>query len=143
MSARLWVPKAVFGATTLVFTQPIDAWRARGESVGNGDEAASGVGAAIEIRYDNVIDLTLRFLESEYDAVAVYVRWMQKNRSLTHSFWFDQSDALTTRVVRYHGPHLPTPFDPSRRDAYLPLYEFAIRLRTADGTAFGLNWSGV
>lgn len=138
----LWIPKAVYGVTTLNFTQPVNAWEESSEGVGAGDEAASGIGAAIEIRTDEVVALVLRFLESEYGAVRDYVRWAQRNRHLTHEFTFLKTDVTTVRTVRWHGPHLGTPFAPKRRGEFLPLYEFPIQLRRADGLPFSLNWSG-
>lgn len=137
-----FIPSITYGATTFDFTLPINAFVQESNGIGNGDEAASGIGAAIEIRRDHIARVMLRFAESEYADVEDYVSWAQKNRHLTHTFQFDQDDATTIRTVRWHGPQLGTAFSPARRDAYLGVLEFEITLRRADGSRFDLNWSG-
>jgi hypothetical protein len=139
-----WTPKVSYGSvpTVLLFSWPTNAWNTKRVPVGGGDEAASGIGTAIVIRNDQVAIVTLRFFESERDAVDAYVQWAQENRHLTHDFWFDQSDDDTMRTVRWHGPHAPEEFNPTRSQQFPGMLEFEIMLRTADGSRFGLNWSG-
>ena len=81
---------------------------------GGSDVSAAGVPAAFEIRRDNLLRLTLRFPEHEWDDVERVVRHLQLAGSAT--FYPDQDDTSIAYTVYGESPAMGSEIRPRRSD---------------------------
>ena len=101
--------------------------------VGGSDVSAAGVPAAFEIRRDNLLRLTLRFPEHEWDDVERAVRHLQKAGSAT--FYPDQDDTSVAYTVYGESPAMGTEIRPRRSD-FPRVLELDVTLRRTTDVIF-------
>lgn len=94
-----WLPSFSYPAedgTTFTLSLPLKPWTERMLSIGGFRESAAGVRAARTVRRDYLLDLTLRFDESELATLRAFVEWAQDNPATAFTFWPDASDSETS-----------------------------------------------
>jgi hypothetical protein len=92
----IYQPKIVYaagGGSTLNFSLSQKLWTyEEGAGMGGEDMSAAGVPVSYIVRWDQLLNVTLRFLESERAAVMDWLKWAQQNKSTSFSFYFDATD---------------------------------------------------
>lgn len=122
-----------FGVSVFETTLPPRAWNPSDRSVGGSRIAASGTPAAYLVRRDAMLEVTLRFYESEWAAVANLVAWGQSAQAIT---WAPEaSDPGTTVDVWLDTPAPGESFNPTRSSDYPRVLELSLMLRGKDGAA--------
>jgi hypothetical protein len=94
------------------------------------------------VRHDEIVSLTLLFLESSLPSVLAMIAWGQTEESMT---WYpDANDLATSFVVWLHEPSAGTAVLPTRHPDYPKVLELTIELRRADlpDIPWGLDYYG-
>lgn len=129
-----WIPKFLCGATTYTLTQPQKLWTVHSKSHGGGDVSDAGVPEAFIIRRDQLVDVEIRFLESEWAIIDTIIAFGQTGQSFT--FWFDKDDNATDYVVYLDSPSIGDGDVSPTRDSYVGVYTLRMTLRTTDASRF-------
>jgi hypothetical protein len=112
---------------------PARAWLPADESIGGVRVAASGVPATYLVRRDVLLELTLRFPESEWDDVLDLVTFGQSGETIT---WYPDADATGTSFSVYlQAPAPGERCNPTRDGTYPRMLEVTLMLRGASGSA--------
>lgn len=120
-----------YGAQTFETTISVNAWTPTDRTVGGSRIAASGTPAAYVVRRDAMLEMTLRFWESEWIAVANLIAWGQSAQPIT---WApDADDPGTTVDVYLDAPAPGDSFSPERVSGFPRVMELALMLRGKDG----------
>lgn len=120
-----------FGAQTFETTISVKSWTPSDRTVGGARIAASGTPASYVVRRDALLEITIRFYESEWASVANLVAWGQGSNVIT---WAPEaSDPGTTVDVYLDAPTAGDTFTPSRDGNFPRVLELAIVLRGKDG----------
>lgn len=123
-------------------TKPMFPWEHRRAGIGGSAVAASGVPAAYVIRRDRIVDLTLRVMEGELDALSSILEGIRDSGD-PFVFAFDRDDEATEFTVYLVSPAWPDEIESERDDQYRELFTVPISIRRADGEPFGLSWTEV
>ena len=120
-------------AVDYTMSLPQRPWGHGSQALGGSMVSAAGTPESYEIRRDYLMDLVLRFPESEWTNVERLVRHLQRSGSAT---WYpDQGDAGTSHTVYGVSPAMGEPIRPSRTDDIGTL-ELAITIRRTTSTIF-------
>lgn len=115
-----------------VTTRP---WAPADNTVGGSRISAAGIPAAYVVRRDGLLDLTLRFWESEWTDLLNLVAWGQAANTLT---WFPEATDLgTSWDVYLDSPAPGSRFGPSRDGDFPRVMELTVTLR---GAGTGVPW---
>jgi hypothetical protein len=89
----IFQPKIVYNGITVILSLSQKLWTyEEGPGMGGEDVSAAGVPESYVVRWDNIINVTLRFLESERDAVMEWIKWAMSNKGSVSVFYFDSTD---------------------------------------------------
>jgi hypothetical protein len=134
-----FIPAAEYGDDVIIWTLPMLPWRLRSAGVGGSAVAASGTQEAYTIRIDRLMDVTLRVLEEEVEDTLLFLETV---RGAAEPFDFSFDGGMTSIEVELVAPTWADgPIEPERDSSYLGLFTVALTLRTADGSAWGVDWS--
>lgn len=134
-----FIPAAQYGSSSIVWTLPMLPWRLRSAGIGGSAVAASGTQEAYTIRIDRLMDVTLRVLEEELEDTLLFLETV---RGAAQPFDFSFDGGLTSIEVELVSPTWTDgPIEPERDTSYLSLFTIGLTLRTADGNAWGIDWS--
>ena len=124
-----------FGTSTLEATISARAWIPIDLTVGGSRTAASGVPASYIVRRDAMLELGLRFWESEWASVLNLVAWGQTRQAIT---WFpDALDLLTSFEVYLEAPLAGERWAPQRDSNFPRTFEVSLTLR---GVGAAVPW---
>lgn len=129
-----WIPKFTCGATTYSLTQPQKLWTVKSKPYGGGDVSDAGVPEAFIIRRDQLVDIEIRFLESEWSVVDTILNYGQTGQSMT--FWFDKNDNATQYTVYLESPNVGDGEVTPSRDTYTGVYTLKMTLRNTSTSPF-------
>lgn len=127
--------------TTLQFTISQRRWKYRDSSVGGSRASASDLVATRVIRRDRLLDVTLRFEESERADVIAMIEWMQEHPNTAAQWWPDGDVAGTSEDVLLRDPMPGKDIQIDDGDVG-GVYETTITLKKADGSAWDLDFYG-
>lgn len=138
MSTFVLTPKFVYGATptTLALTIAQRPWSPSSQAVG-GAELGAPTPAAYVVRRDELLDVTLRFHESEWAAVRAWLVWAQ---ALPNTFdYFPDLYLSAFHTCYLVSPVMGEPIRPVREETF-GVYEIGLQFRKVDGTAWDLTY---
>jgi hypothetical protein len=137
----MWIPRVRYNLTEeWVGLHPMKLWQQPAKQEGGSEESASGVIASYVTRIDRMAMVTLRFEDSEYDAVMTMIEQVQQGRIFT--FAFDVTRApLYEYDVRCIDPKVGDEFDPTR-DEYNEVWHQTMKIRTANGSRIVVPFYG-
>jgi len=120
-------PRFDFGGATFEATIPARAWTPGDETIGGSRTSAAGVPASYVVRRDRLLDVTLRFLESEWEDVRDLVEFGQSAELFT---WYpDANDLAQSAEVYLISPKPGEKWAPVRSADYPRAMELTITLR--------------
>lgn len=131
-----WRPRIVYGTddTELELGLPQGYWSYADETIGGRDISATGVPAAYEVRRDGLLDVQLRFYESEWAAVHAWLSWAQHSLAFD---WYEDAEATPLpRSVYLHTPAMGERIAPQRDPETGVFFTLPITLRSVDGLPF-------
>lgn len=121
-------PRIVYGVTTLDLSVPCEPWEPEDEFIGGMDKTASGVPVGYIQNTEAKLNVTLRFLESEWPSISAWIRAVITGTSFT--FRIDQDDAATAGTYYLEEPSLENgKVRPTRDPQYLGVFRLAVVLR--------------
>lgn len=131
-----FAPKVSYGTGPTVISMrfPQTAWEPASQGVGGSDVSGAGVVAAYEIRRDQILKTTLRFFESEWPAIGLWLEFGQRGNSFT--FWMDQNDSTSSHVCYLLTPKMGDKIQLARHSEIVGAYTLDIELRDTSGTRF-------
>lgn len=110
--------------TTILSAKP---WTPGSRTVGGRRIAASGAQASYVVRRDSLLDVPIRFYESEWLAVANLIEWGQDDGQIT---WYPDADDTATSFTVYLDSHAPAEdVTPERNGDFPRVFEITLRLR--------------
>ena len=131
-----WQPRVVYNApgVTINFLLPQHFWEPE-EGAGFGDEdiSAGGVPLSYVVRYDQMVNVVLRWRETEHVAVMTWLEWCMKNKGIPFTFRLDQNDAATEYSMYLHSPKTGEMLRPRRPPNAPHTRELDMTLRTSNG----------
>jgi hypothetical protein len=135
------------GPTTLLLTVPQRPWIAGVSTIGGAERAAGGLRASYLEREDELLAVTVRFLESEWPAVLLMIRYAIANDSAL-TVWLDyNTDPSTSYVCDLVSPSFGARIVPTREDDACGLggavMSIDLVLRKTDGTPWTDNYFDV
>lgn len=124
--------KFQFGTNTFTCSLPARPWTPGDSTVGGTKVSAAGVPASYVVRRDALLDVPLRFDESEYELLLAMVAWGQGGLPIT---WTPDAEdgALGSFDVYLEAPAPGTSWKPTRAADYARMFEFTITLRAQAG----------
>jgi len=141
-TALRWIPRFVFGEEDLQLTYPVTRWSPGARTVGSVRKSGTGTpGPVLRLRKD-VLSLTLRFLDTEWDSVRSLIDYGQFFRVID---WYPGDDIafmdpLTPIQVYLDAPRVGDGIRP-QRDGSLPwLMTLGISLTRVDGQPWDLEY---
>lgn len=142
MATEVNAPRVQYpvAGTILTFTRTMRYWSRRKNTQGGMRESASGTArAAFTIRRDYLLDITLRFPETELSAVETMHAWMEDNIGTAFRFWPDVAITGTSFDCYLVSPVQGEDLAPTRADLPSDL-EVTLTIRRTNGASFGLAW---
>lgn len=134
--ALSWRSRFVYGDTgDFTLSLPVRAWIPADDTVGGVRIAAGGVPATYIVRRDVLIELVLRFYESEWPDVLALVTFGQSGEDWV---WYPDADAVANYNVYLHAPAPGTRWTPTRDSNFARVFELTLTLRGVDGA---LPWT--
>lgn len=129
-----WCPRIVVGDTDYTFELPMRPPDFPVGGIGGSAESAAGLPASYGVRDDDMLDVHLRFYESERPDVTELVRQMQKHFA-TIAFYADKDDAEPSNTCYLRSPERGSDWQPTRSDELAGGrgFELTIRLRSITG----------
>jgi hypothetical protein len=122
-----WIPRIVYGTTTLDLTWPQRHWTPSSVAVGGRDISATGVPAAYSVRRDQLLDVTIRFEEDEWPDIEAWLQWAQGQRPFT---WHpDRSNLSASYTVYLQEPAMGEPILPERDEQFPLVFTVGVQLR--------------
>jgi hypothetical protein len=139
MSIR-WSPRIVVGSFDYAFDLPMRSPDFPVGGVGGSDISAAGFPASYGVRDDYLLDVHLRFEESERANVEELVLELQKHVT-TIAFYPDRDDALNWQTCYLDAPARGSRWQPRRESdpGYPLMFELTITLRSIVG-AWSINY---
>lgn len=127
------------GPTTLLMTQSSTIWTPDRVLQGGGSESAAGVPENYVIRRDGILNLGLKFLESEWAAVAAFLDFCIGSGSQGwFTFFPDQTKGLNYQSWLLK-PKIGEPWGTKRADGYVKALQIDLTLRTrTTGTIYDI-----
>jgi hypothetical protein len=131
-----WVPKISYGSgpTVLTLTYPVKIWTPRVQSVGGRAVSDAGVPESYVIRRDQLLDLSLRFTETEWVAIDTWLAFAQGAQAF--DFWLDNTDNTTKYTVYLDKPEPGNGEIAPTRETFIGCFYIPITLRTTAGGRF-------
>lgn len=117
-----------FGASAFEASIASPPWTPGDDTLGGVRVAASGLPASYIVRRDALLDVMLRFRESEWPAVLSLVTYGQTGQVIT---FFPDAEELTTFDVYLQTPAAGERWAPSREATYPRVLTLALTLRGA------------
>jgi hypothetical protein len=125
--------------TTWRTSLPVRPWDREVGGEGGALRSATGVFASYTVREDNVLLVTVHFLEHEWVDFQSVVRWGQGGWPF--DVYPDVSADLTeVYTVDLESPRAGEKYRPTRSTQYPRAHELTIALRRVDGEAWDLNY---
>ena len=125
----------LYGLETWTTELPARAWTPADETVGGMRVAGSGIPAGYIARRDDLLDLTLRLNEDEYDTLRALIAYGQAQQSFT---WLPDADGSLGNVVVYLVSPAPgEKWAPTRSTEYPRVFELTLTLRAVTQ---GTSW---
>jgi hypothetical protein len=136
MTALWRVPQIVYNPgvlTTLTLTIPMKFWQPEsGAAQGGFDVVPSGVGEAYVVRWQELVNLGLRFRQSEYQAVHDWWKWSVSSM-LSYTFTFDTARPGDGSYLVYtERPTMTDGFKPDRDESYPGAWTLQCAIRAVD-----------
>ena len=130
-----WVPKISYGITPTVitFTQTQKLWSVFSRDVGGSNKTDGGIPEAFVIRREQLCEVELGFLESEWATVDAWLANAIQGNSF--DFWFNKVDNATKYTVYLESPKAGEDIKP-KRESYGKVYSLSLVLRTTAGGRF-------
>jgi hypothetical protein len=130
-----WVPKISYGTgpTVVTFTQAQKLWSPSARDIGGSNKSDAGIPEAFIIRRDQLCDVELRFLESEWATVDTWLAYVIQGFSF--DFWFNKTDNATKYTVYLESPKVGDDIKP-KREPYGKVMSLSLTLRTTAGGRF-------
>lgn len=121
----------------LFFSLPQKLWIAGSRPHGGGNISDAGIPEAFVIRRDQLVEVELRFTESEWPDVADWLEYVQSNGA-SFRFWFDVNDPLTEYTVYLDSPEADDELMPSR-DEFTSVLQMKMTFRSTTATRFDVR----
>jgi hypothetical protein len=126
------VPSIVYSGGSFTLSLPLPRWSYRQRALGGMAVSDAGVVADFLRRRDQLIDVRLRYLDSERTAVMTWLETV-RNAGVT-TFRFDSTDAGTQYTVYVDAPRMGTDeLQEEPDDQYLGAWSVALTFRTTTG----------
>jgi hypothetical protein len=126
---QVWTPRIVYNAITVDLSYPMELWLPVSGGVGGSARVASGAGEAYELRRDQMVDLGVRFDETEWPVVEAWLRWMQQTFG-SCQFYFDRFNLPGANFTAdLETPKLGEEIKPTRDTQYPAAMTIPVRLR--------------
>jgi hypothetical protein len=109
-------------------------WNPIDDSVGGSRTSATGVPASYTVRRDALVEVNLRFWESEWADFLNLLIYGQTGASFT---WFPDADELASYTVYLETPKTGERFSPTRSGEFPRVFEASILLR---GAGIAIPW---
>lgn len=132
-------PRFDYGASTLSLTLPSRIWRFSDMSIGGGALSAVRTGASYVVVRDQLLNVTLRFYESEWASVLAMLQYGQAWPN-TMTFYPDKLDTGTSYVVQLRHPMMGEPIDYEEDSEYPEVKEREIQLHKVSGVPWTDTW---
>lgn len=139
MPALDWQPRFDFGASTFSATLPMRIWEKTLRVTGGADRAASWLGASYEISRANLLKVTIRYFESEENALFVAIDYM-RTWPQTGTWYPDKFVTATSYEIDVESPRKGEDLV-GRQDPDFPqVREIDVTFRSVAGTPWPMNW---
>lgn len=135
-----FIPRVVYGTgpTTFDFTLPQKLWTPWSRAKGGSNVSDSGIPEAFIVRRDQLVDLELRFYESEWGNVLAFLSDVQNGNQF--NFYFDKTNlAGTLYVVYLESPELGKGEIKPTREGFPRVFNIPVTLRSINGTPFNIQ----
>ncbi len=132
-----WIPKVDYNSTTFEFSLPQKLWMPRARPVGGSDVSDAGVPESYVLRREQLMKTELRFFETEWADVDMWLEFVQNSQSFY--FWFDKDHISTKYAVFLDMPALGNGEVAPSRDVYTKIYTLPVTIRTTDGSRFSVD----
>jgi hypothetical protein len=135
MATTTFVPKITYNTSTnIVFTLPLRLWDPISAGVGGQNVSTAGIPESFELRRDEKVKVTLRFLESEWPTVRTFILFQQRNPGTAFTFIFQNSPLVGSFSVYLDKPVMGEDIAPKRGEAK-GTFEIDLVLRSTNGTS--------
>jgi hypothetical protein len=139
-----WRVTFVYGVagseTTWRTLLPVRPWDREVGGEGGARRSATGVFAAYNVRRDNILLLTLRFFEHEWQHLYDLICWGQTGEDFL--FYPNVStDPAEVYTVDLESPRAGEKYKPTRSEQYVRAHELTIALRRIDGQPWNLEYA--
>lgn len=111
---------------TLTTTISVKPWTPMNRTIGGQRIAASGVPASYVVRTDHLLDVTLRFYESEWSAVENLIAFGQSAQSF---LWYPEATSGASVEVYLDAPAYGDTVTPTRDAEFPRVMEVTLTLR--------------
>lgn len=144
MSVLWWIPIIRYGPTltrvTQLFSFPQKFWTPEEGAMGGGEDlTVTGVPVHSYERYDNAVDVTVRFTDDEYASVMAMLKWIQLHLSVTLLYQFHSERPETEYEFYLEAPHIKDRITPVRSTEDPRLWELSLTLRSATGERINIG----
>lgn len=139
MTTALWrVPSIVYNPsvlTTILLSLPMKPWQPESAAAQGGfDVVPSGVGESYVVRWAELVNLTIRFRQSEYLAIHNWWKWSVTTMQ-SYTFNFDQARIADGSFLVYtERPNMTDGFKPERDDGFPAAWQLALTVRAVDNS---------
>jgi len=125
-----WTPDITYDVYYLRLSLPCRPWVTASRGIGGVEVSAAGVPAAYEVRRDQLVRVTLRFHEWEWEQVAHWIEWAQRTAQ-PFRFRFDRDHSETEYTVYLESPAMGDDVVPRRSTEFPEAMEIDVELRYA------------
>lgn len=120
---------------TLITSISVRPWLPTNRTIGGQRISAAGVPASYVVRTDHLLEITLRFYESEWSAIENLVAFGQSAQSF---LWYPEADSGTGVEVYLDSPQFGESVVPSRDAEFPRVMELPITIR---GVGTAVPWT--
>jgi hypothetical protein len=136
----IYAPRFVYnGAVELALTLSQKLWTyEEGSGMGGEDTSAAGVPESYIVRWDQLMNMTLRYTEAERGAVMEMLKWCVSNKGTAFSLFHDQTD-VTGVAVYLESPKTSERIKSDRESGSPWVLTTTITLRSPTSVRFARN----